>query len=181
MAMNDVRIPVLVLGLGNVLCGDDGAGVIAVHRLRREWLVPSWVRIVDGGTLGLDLLALIAASDRVILVDAVRTDQPPGTLVRLTGAEVGPAIHQRLSPHQIGVADLLAGAALCERYPREVVIIGVVPETIELMLGCSAKVAERMDGLVAAVIDELGRLGARPRRREQALAPHDQGARALGL
>ena len=178
---SDDRIPVLVLGLGNVLCGDDGAGVIAAHRLRREWIVPPWVRIVDGGTLGLDLLALIAASDAVILVDAVNADAPPGTLVRLTGDDVGPAVHDRLSPHQIGVADLLSGVTLCDRYPAEVVIVGVVPQTTELMLGCSGPVAAAIDGLVDAAVDELRRLGAAPRPRDQALASHDDGARALGL
>lgn len=180
-ASNHDRIAVLVLGLGNVLCGDDAAGVIAVHRLRREWMVPPWVRIVDGGTLGLELLALVAASDRVILVDAVRGDAPPGTLVRLTGDQVGPAVHARLSAHQVGVADLLSGAALCDRYPDEVVIVGVVPQTTELALGCSAPVAASLDGLVAAAAGELRRLGAAPRPREQVLAPRDDGARALGL
>src|SRR5689334_22873506 len=104
---SDDRISVLVLGLGNVLCADDGAGVVVAHRLRREWQMPPGVRVVDGGTLGLDLLALVAASDRVILVDAVRANAPPGSLVRLAGADVAPAVYERLSMHQIGVADLL--------------------------------------------------------------------------
>ncbi len=175
------RIRVLVLGLGNIICGDDGAGVAAVHRVRREWAMPDGVRIVDGGTLGLDLLALIAASDRVILVDAVRGDGPPGTLIRLAGDDVAPAVYERLSAHQIGVADLLAGATLCDRYPDEVVIVGVVPAMTELRLGCTPEVAASLDGLVEAVIVELGRLGIEPHHREQALGAHDEGARALGL
>lgn len=180
-ATSDQRIGVLVLGLGNVLCGDDGAGVIAVHRLRRGWEVPPEVRIVDGGTLGLDLLALVAASDAVILLDAVDTGAPPGTLVRLSGDEVGPAVHDRLSPHQIGVADLLSGATLCDCYPREVVILGVVPRTTELLLGPSPPVAAALDGLVHAAVEELRRLGAAPVPRAQALSSQDDGARALGL
>ena len=173
-------IDVLVLGLGNVLCSDDGAGVIAVHRLRRGWQMPAGVRVVDGGTLGLDLLALVAAADRVILVDAVRAEAPPGTLVRLAGAEVAPAVYERLSPHQIGVADLLAGAALCERYPREAVIVGIVPESIELGLGCSPAVAAELDGLVAAAIAELAAMGVTPVPRDEP-APRDSISQALGL
>lgn len=174
------RIAVLVLGLGNVLCTDDGAGVLAVHRLRREVAVPAGVRVVDGGTLGLDLLALVAASDRVILIDAVRDDGPPGTLVRLAGADIGPAVYERLSPHQIGVADLLAGAALCERYPGEVVIVGVVPETTELGMGCTPAVAAQLPALVERVVDELHAMGVAAVRRDEP-APAHAVARALGI
>jgi hydrogenase maturation protease len=180
MTPTSERIAVLVLGLGNVLCGDDGAGVAAVHRLRRRWRAPPGVRIVDGGTLGLDLLALLAASDRVILVDAVRADAPPGTLVRLAGDEVAPAVYERLSPHQIGVADLLAGAALCDRYPAEVVIVGVVPATTDLQLGCTPAVEAALPALVDRVVDELRRLGSAPEPRDVP-ADTDEIARALGL
>ncbi|HEU0032582.1 MAG TPA: HyaD/HybD family hydrogenase maturation endopeptidase [Kofleriaceae bacterium] len=176
----DDRIPLLVLGLGNVLCGDDGAGVIAVHRLRRAWAMPAGVRVVDGGTLGLDLLALVAASARVILVDAVRAAAPPGTLVRLTGDEVARAVYERLSAHQIGVADLLAGAALCERYPDEVVIAGIVPETTDLAFGCTPAVEANLDALVDSVLDELRARGYAPERLLEPAAI-DDGARALGL
>jgi hydrogenase maturation protease len=171
---------VLVLGLGNVLCGDDGVGVVAVHRISRELVLPGGVRVVDGGTLGLDLLALLAASDRVILVDAVRGDGPPGTLVRLAGDDVATAVYERLSPHQIGVADLLAGAALCDRYPHEVVIVGIVPKTIDLQIGCTPDVADQLDALIESVIAELRRLGIEPVRRV-APTPAAGTARALGL
>jgi len=177
----DPRIDVLVLGLGNVLCGDDGAGVVAVHRLARAWATPAAVRVVDGGTLGLDLLALVAASDRVILVDAVRADGAPGTLVRLTGDAVAPAVYERLSPHQIGVADLLAGAALCDRYPDEAVIVGIVPAMTDLQLGCTSAVEANLDALVDRVVAELRAMGVEPRRRDQPLPSRDDGARALGL
>jgi hydrogenase maturation protease len=175
------RIDVLVLGLGNVLCADDGAGVAAVHRLRRAYELPASVRVVDGGTLGLDLLAVIAASDRVILVDAVRADAPAGTLVRIAGDDVAPAVYERLSPHQVGVADLLASAALCDRYPGEVVIAGIVPATTALQLGCTPAVAAQIDALVESVIRELRRWGIEPVRRDTPVQAHDDGLRALGL
>lgn len=178
--MTSDRIDVLVLGLGNVLCGDDGAGVVVVHRLRRELELPPGVRVVDGGTLGLDLLALVAASDRVILVDAVRADAPAGTIVRLAGADVAKAAYERLSVHQIGVADLLAGIALCDQMPAEVVIVGIVPVMTDLQLGCTAPVAAGLPALEQAVLDELHRMGVAPRRRVAPLHG-DDGARALGL
>jgi len=170
------RIDLLVLGLGNVLCGDDGAGVIALHRLRRNYELPDNVRLVDGGTLGLDLLALVAASDSVIMIDAVRADSRPGTIVVLEDDEVAPAVYERLSPHQIGVADLVAGAALVDRYPENVVIVGVVPETTDLQFGCSAAVEAKLPQLVDRVIDELHARGVRVVPRAEPLP-----AEVLGL
>ena len=178
--MQSERIPLLVLGLGNVLCSDDGAGVIALHHLRRHYELPANVRVVDGGTLGLDLLALVAEADRVVMIDAVRADAPPGTLVRLSGEEVARTVYERLSPHQIGVADLIAGAALVDRYPYEVVIVGVVPETIELQLGTSQPVTDALPDLLDNVLAELAAHGYVGVPRDGTIEQHE-GARALGL
>jgi hydrogenase maturation protease len=179
---DDDRIAVLVLGLGNVVCSDDGAGVAAVHRLVREWTMPAGVVALDGGTLGLSLLPLVDRADRVVLVDAIRGDGPPGTMVRLDGDDVAPAVYERLSPHQIGVADLLAGAALVGRYPDEVVLVGVVPATTELGLGRTPAVEARVPELVARVVDELIRLGFPPAPATTATSGRpDRAARALEL
>jgi hydrogenase maturation protease len=153
------RIGVLVLGLGNVLLGDDGLGAAAVARLEREYHVPSGVHLEDGGTLGLSLLGLLAESEHVILVDAIQADGSPGTLVRLDGADVGDAVRNRLSPHQIGVADLLEAARLIESYPASVTLLGLVPDSIDLAVARSSVVADRLDELVAAVVREVQSLG----------------------
>jgi len=172
--MND-GAPVLVLGLGNVVCADDGAGVAAVHRLVRDFDLPEEVVALDGGTLGLSLLPLVDSAEQVILVDAIRASGPPGTLVRIEGDAVAPAVYERLSPHQIGVADLLAGAALLDRYPSRVVLIGVVPRSVELGLGCTPPVQEAIPGLVARVVAELTAMGLAPTRRTE---PHDENSRS---
>lgn len=152
-------IGVLVLGLGNVLLGDDGLGAAAVARLEREYLVPPGVRLEDGGTLGLALLGLLAESDHVILVDAVRADSPPGSLVRLDGADVSDAVRDRLSPHQVGVADLLEAARLIDRYPATVTLLGLVPDAIEFAVVRSSAVDANLDALVAAIVREVQSLG----------------------
>jgi hydrogenase maturation protease len=152
-------IGVLVLGLGNVLLGDDGLGAAALARLEREWRIAPGVRLADGGTLGLTLLDLLAEAEHVILVDAIRTDDAPGTLVRLDGENVIDAVRDRLSPHQVGVADLLAVARLIDRYPATVTLLGLVPEAIELAVTRSSAVDGGLGTLVEAIVREVQTLG----------------------
>jgi hydrogenase maturation protease len=161
-------IDVLVMGLGNVLLGDDGLGAAAIARIERDYRAPPGVRFEDGGTLGLSVLGLIADSDRVILVDAVRADAPPGTLVRLDGADVADAVLNRLSPHQVGVADLLEAARLIDCYPSAVTLLGLVPEVIDLAVVRSSAVNNGLDELVAAIVGEVQSLGYRMVREPEA-------------
>ena len=163
-------VPLLILGLGNVLCGDDGLGVVAVHRLLRHYEAPLGVRVLDGGTLGLALLPYLEDAQEAILVDAVRTDSQPGAHVRLEGDEVLPAVSARLSPHQVGVADLLDGARWRERYPARVLLLGLVPETLALGVGLSSPVELALPVLVERIAEEARRLGRAfsPKREAEA-------------
>jgi hydrogenase maturation protease len=104
-------------------------------------------------------LPYIRQARRVILVDAVSADAPVGTLVRVTGDEVGPAAAHRLSPHQVGVADLLDGARLLGGYPESITIVGVVPGAIELSVERTPDVEARIDDLVRATVLEAASLG----------------------
>lgn len=149
------RKPLLVLGLGNVLCSDDGVGVMAVSALARGFEWPPDVEVLDGGTLGLALLPYLEEAAALILVDAIRGDAAPGSFVRLEGADVAPAVEQRLSPHQVGVADLLDGARWLDSYPDRVVLLGLVPATIELGVGCSPAVQAAIPTLVERIVEEI--------------------------
>jgi hydrogenase maturation protease len=169
----------LVLGLGNLLLGDDGVGSAAIALLLDRYRPPRDVRVLDGGTLGLSLLPYLDEADVVILVDAIRADAAPGSLVRLDGEQVAPAVATRLSPHQIGVSDLLDGARWLDRYPTRLVLLGIVPETMELAVGLSPQVARSLPDLVERVVDEAAALSfvftrvARPNADE---APVDGGS-----
>jgi hydrogenase maturation protease len=155
------RTPLLVLGLGNTLLEDDGVGGAAIARLLDCYDVPEGVRVLDGGTLGLSLLPYLEDADAVILVDAIRADAAPGTLVRLEGDEVAPAVATRLSVHQVGVADLLDGARWLDRYPSRVVLLGVVPGSMRLSTVLTPSVEASVPDLVDSVVDEARTLGFR--------------------
>ncbi len=153
------RNSLAVLGVGNVLCMDDGLGPAAVEILIRDYTIPDGVVVLDGGTLGLSLLPIIEDSDQVLIIDAIRMDAPPGTLIFLEGNSVLPAVRLRLSVHQVGVADLLDAAKIRGKLPASLLLLGIVPSSIELGYELSAPVRDAMPALVEAVIDEVRRLG----------------------
>lgn len=157
--------PLLVLGLGNVLLEDDGIGSAAVALLLERYEPFTGVQVLDGGTLGLSLLPYLEDADAAILVDAIKADKRPGSLVRLDGDDVSLAVATRLSPHQVGVADLLDGARWLERYPARLVLVGLVPERIGLAVGLSRRVRLALPSLVHGIVREARRLGFAFRRR----------------
>lgn len=141
---------------------DDGVGVRVVQRLTEEYRFPEGVTVMDGGTLGLDLLHYLEGVERLLMVDAVETGGPPGTVVRLAGEEIPVALRTKLSPHQMGLQDLLAVAELQGNRPAEMVLWGVQPESIGLGMELSPAVAAQFDRLAAEVLAELAGWGVRP-------------------
>lgn len=153
--------PVLVLGVGNILLQDEGIGVRVVQELQRRFVLPPEVEVMDGGTAGMSLLEDVMDRERVIIVDAVRTGAAPGTVVRLVDGEVPVFLQQRISPHQLGLSDLLAMLTLAEQAPRYMVLLGVVPESLELSLELSPLIEPKVALLVDQVVAELEQLGYR--------------------
>jgi len=153
---------ILVLGIGNLVMADDGIGVRVVQLIEERYRFPGQVTVLDGGTLGLDLLPRIEAAERLLIVDAVETGAPPGTLIRLAGEEIPQALETWLSPHQIGLNDLLTVASLLGHAPEETVLWGVQPESVQLALGLSSPVAAQLEPLVGKVLEELAVWGVRP-------------------
>lgn len=149
-----------MLGLGNILLSDEGVGVKVVQRLLEQYDFPEGVRVMDGGTLGLDLLPYVEDASRLLVVDAVQARRPPGTLVRMVGGEIPVFLDaSKVSPHQEGLQDLLAVAVLKGYLPDEVVFWGVQIESLGVGLDLSDAVAGKMDALVGKVLAELARWG----------------------
>ncbi len=155
----DSRSRLLILGLGNLLCSDDGLGALVAGAIAKTREIPEGVQVLDGGTLGLALLPYLEDAERAILVDAIQADAPPGSLVRLEGEDVGPAVAARLSVHQVGVSDLIEAARWRDRVPPTLVLLGVVPQTTDLGVGLSAPVQAAAGDLLRLVVEEARRLG----------------------
>jgi hydrogenase maturation protease len=153
--------PVVVLGIGNVFASDDGFGPSVLSRLTEAIRLPRNVEAIDVGTAGLDLVDYIVERRAALLVDTIHRSGPAGTLCRLDRAELlaGVAGGPRFSPHQPAIGDVLQIADLAGGLPETIVLIGVVPENLEVGTGLSAAVARAVDPAVDAVVAELEALG----------------------
>lgn len=134
---------VLVLGVGNVLMGDEGVGVHVLRRLEREPAIPR-VRLLDGGTGGVNLLAEFDGVRAMILIDATRDGRPAGTVTYLHPERVGD-LPRGLGAHDFGLKDLFAASALIDRLP-DLHLYTVSVETIRPMC------MELSDAVAAAVL-----------------------------
>ncbi len=150
---------IVVLGLGNLLRRDEGLGIRALERMQTRYSLPATVLLLDGGTLGLDLLCYLEDTERLLILDAALTDGSPGTLLRAADQEIPVFFGMHTSPHEIALADLLAVTRLRGTEPRDVVFWGMQPATIELGWDLSEAVAMHLDELVDAAAHELLRWG----------------------
>ncbi|MCM0084407.1 HyaD/HybD family hydrogenase maturation endopeptidase [Geomonas sp. Red32] len=153
---------VLVLGIGNLVMADDGVGVRVVQLLNERHRFPEGVTVLDGGTLGLDLLPQLEGISKLLVVDAVECDGEPGTLVRLTGEDIPLALQTKVSPHQMGLKDLLTVASLMGHTASEMVLLGVKPGSIEMSMELTPAVQAQVEPLAGLVLQELHRWGASP-------------------
>lgn len=156
----------VVIGLGNPLMGDDGIGLAALARLRREWHVPPEVELVDGGTWGMNLLPIIEDAKRVLLIDAIEAGATPGTEVVVERQHLPRAFAARISPHQVDLCDVLAVAELRGTLPVEMTAVGLQPRCIELSSELSDLFSDRLDNLVRRVVRLLESWGHVCARRE---------------
>lgn len=144
---------VLLIGWGNLLLGDEGVGVHVLRRLEADYRFEPTVMLVDGGTSGMDLLPLFADYRRILMIDAIALDRPPGFIAVIRDDEIRAVLSEKLSVHHLGVTDVLAMTKLLDYPPSEIVLIGIVPERMELDLALSPT-------LCAALPDVIEQAGA---------------------
>lgn len=160
-ASSAVAPAVLIIGVGNLLMGDEGVGIHALRALEGESPIAA-VGLLDGGTGGINLLEAIERAPRVIMIDATRDGRPAGTVALLRPERVADLPHG-LSAHDFGLKDLFAAAALLGRFP-EIHLFTISVETIRPMcIELSAEVAAAVPEVVHAVHALAHRLAAAAR------------------
>jgi hydrogenase maturation protease len=150
--------PVLVLGLGNVLLGDDGVGPALLHMVRQHYAGSSGVECIDGGTQGLALLGFLADRRTVVLLDAFSAHKKPGALTILDKNDIlGGGARRATTAHEGNAGELLAVAQLLGDLPAEVFLIGIEPENIRTEFGLSANVASALPAACACALEIIQR------------------------
>jgi hydrogenase maturation protease len=145
--------PILVLGVGNLLLGDEGVGIHVVQALRNH-KPPANIELVDAGTGSLDLLGLLANRDKVIIIDAVKGGGEPGSVYSFTPVDVSEEAHNPMSLHQVSLLDTLTIAKVAGYAPKEIVIFGIEPENIDWSTELSPEVAAVVPKVMELVLAE---------------------------
>jgi hydrogenase maturation protease len=139
----------VVLGLGNILCSDEGLGVFALQSLHAQLGDRTEVEWIDGGVMGLDLLPLVEACSHLLVLDAIDAGQPGGTLIELAKDEIPRYNGIKMSEHQLGFQEVLGLAEFRQALPGKLRLVGVQPADLSVGVGLSAPVA----GCLAQVVE----------------------------
>lgn len=158
-ALRDPHAPqdIVILGIGNLLLSDDGAGIHALRRLRKDSHVRSMAHLIDGGTIGTDLLAEVCGCQKLLIVDAVDAGLPPGTTIRMDFSGPGPQKIDTRNAHQLGIPGLLDDLRLLGQAPHQVVLVGVQPAAMGWGTQLSPEVARALPVVSAEVVRQLDR------------------------
>lgn len=153
----------LILGIGNILLSDEGVGVRVVQALeKRAEISPHFSErfdIVDGGTCGMELLDMLANRDYIIVIDAVLAGKAPGEIVVLKDEQVPVFFSRKISPHQLGLCDVLSALRLTDEYPKNLCLIGVQPDSLEPNIGLTETVKQAMPAIFVQLNRMLAEYG----------------------
>mgnify|MGYP003588794756 FL=1 len=144
----------VVLGVGNILLSDEGFGVRVAEALSQRFRFPDAVEVLDGGTLGIELMRFLDGAERLILIDAIHGSEP-GSFRIIQGDDVRLYFQEKVSLHEMGIQEVLASLVVMEKPIAEIVVIGVVPQSLEISLDLTPLVASRIDEATDSVIRQL--------------------------
>jgi hydrogenase maturation protease len=150
---------ILVLGVGNSILKDEGFGVHVVQELikQRDSLgIPPNVELVDGATLGLDLLYYMEGRDKIILIDIVNAGAEPGEIFKFTPHDIKTkSFINKVSMHQVTLFDVLTMAEVTDSLPDEVVLITVQPGEIDWGEELTPAVEAQIPKVIELILKEL--------------------------
>lgn len=145
---------IAVLGLGNLMRADDAVGMLAIERLRSDPRLPPSVLLIEGGTLGLDLLHPLDGVTHLLALDAIEAGLPPGTILRFSGGDID-TIPIGKSVHLLGFSDLIGALRLTGSAPREIVVLGVQPQVIGWSTELTPSVEAALPELLDAALEQI--------------------------
>ncbi len=158
----------LILGVGNILLSDEGAGVRALELLQQRYTFPAQVELLDGGTSGLELLPALDHRTHVYILDVVQQkDLPPGQTTVVDLAQSPGYFRQKISPHQLGLSEVLAVAEMSGTLPPQIKLMGIRPLSLETGLDLTQTVREGLEKMIEFLVGDLSELGLPPNLRKR--------------
>ena len=158
----------LIVGLGNILLGDEGVGVRLIEELENRFIMPARLSLLDGGTAGYALIDYMKGYDRLIIIDAVRGGREPGTIYRLSADDIQQRRDLKLSGHQISLPDVLLLAGKLDKLP-EILLIGIEPESMDYDLELSSPVRDAAGKVIESLVQEFAISPSREERNHPAV------------
>jgi hydrogenase maturation protease len=156
----DIEVPeITVLGIGNVVLQDEGFGVRAAETLDKKYDFPDNVQVLDGGTLGMELLGFVTGTQKLLILDSINGGEPSGTIFRFAGKQVSAHFQDKLSMHEVGIQDVLALLTVTDKPIPEVVVIGAQPFAIEAGVSLTEQMAELLPKIEQRALTELAGWG----------------------
>ncbi len=143
---------ITVLGVGNILLQDEGVGVRVVEEMTRRFTFPENVEVLDGGTLGMELMRFLMGTDKLILIDAIDGSLPPGSIYEFEKENVKKYFREKVSVHDLGIQDVLASLDVLEKPLKELVVVGVQPAVVDVGLDLTPIVAPAVETVIAKVL-----------------------------
>ncbi|MHC1746416.1 MAG: HyaD/HybD family hydrogenase maturation endopeptidase [Negativicutes bacterium] len=143
---------ITVLGVGNILLKDEGVGVRVVEEMTRRYTFPENVEVLDGGTLGMELMRFLLGTDKVIILDAIDGSLPPGSIYQFEKEAVKTYFREKVSVHDLGIQDVLAALDVLEKPLQDLVVMGVQPAVIDVGLDLTPVVAQSVEPVITKVL-----------------------------
>jgi hydrogenase maturation protease len=160
MHVMEEKKKITILGLGNILMEDEGFGVHFIRHIEGRYRFDENVTTVDGGTLAYKLLDCICGSDHLILIDAIKIEDTPGSIYRFTREEMELHMPPPTSAHEVEFMDVLYQADLMGELP-ETTFLCIVPESYgSMMLQMSESMKNAFPHMEKLLLAELEALGA---------------------
>jgi hydrogenase maturation protease len=146
---------ITILGIGNTIFSDEGVGVHVLPLLEEKFRGDSNIEIIEGSTDGMKLLGPVEDTDYLIVIDAINAGKHGGTIITLEGAEIPAYFGIKMSIHQLGFQEVLFAAKLRERYPKNIVMIGMQPSSLELGVDLTELNQSMLPNLAEAVQQQV--------------------------
>ena len=146
---------ITVLGVGNILLQDEGIGVRVIEEMTRRFTFPEHVEVLDGGTLGMELMRFLMGTDKLILIDAIDGNLPPGSIYEFEKEAVKAYFREKVSVHDLGIQDVLAALDVLEKPLKELVVMGVQPAVIDVGLDLTPVVTQSVEPVIKRVLTLL--------------------------